>query len=67
MYRGLGFALIQAPLMRFVSTAANDGVNLLLAHLSYSKSWGPGRTTVVASIDIRDFAMPKSVIFTRPS
>lgn len=50
LYRGLGFALVQAPLMRFVSTAANDGVNLLLAHLSYTKLWGPGRTTVVASI-----------------
>ena len=50
LYRGLVFALVQAPLARFVSTAANDGVEVLLAHLSWTKDWGPGRTTVVASI-----------------
>ncbi len=49
-YRGLSFALIQAPLARFVSTAANDGVETLLANLSYTKDWGPGRSTVIASI-----------------
>jgi hypothetical protein len=42
--------LVQAPLARFVSTAANDGVESLLANLSLTKDWGPGRTTVVASI-----------------
>jgi hypothetical protein len=49
-YRGLSFALVQAPLSRFVSTAANDGVEALLAALDFSSSWGPGRVTVVASI-----------------
>jgi hypothetical protein len=50
LYCGMGFALIQAPLSRFVSTAANDGVESLLANLSWTKGWGAGRTTVVASI-----------------
>ena len=49
-YRGLGFALIQAPLARFVSTAANDGVETLLANLSFTKDWGPGGSTVIASM-----------------
>ena len=50
LYCGVSFALVQAPLARFVSTAANDGVESLLANLSFTKDWGPGRTTVVASI-----------------
>lgn len=50
LYRGLSFALIQAPLMRFVSTAANDGVEALLASFEMTRHWGPGRTTVFASI-----------------
>jgi len=49
-YRGLSFALVQAPLARFVSTAANDGVETLLANLDFSKNWGPGRSTIIASI-----------------
>jgi len=49
-YRGLIFALVQAPLARFVSTAANDGVETLLANLESTEQWGPGRTTVIASI-----------------
>lgn len=49
-YRGLSFALIQAPLARFVSTAANDGVETLLANLQYTKLWGPGLSTIVASV-----------------
>ena len=47
-YRGLSFALIQAPLARFVSTAANDGVEVFLASWDPTKDWGPGRTTMVA-------------------
>lgn len=47
-YRGLSFAIVQAPLARFVSTAANDGVEVFLARLESTKDWGPGRTTVVA-------------------
>lgn len=50
LYRGVSFALIQAPLARFASTAANDGVESLLANLAWTREWGPGRTTVVASI-----------------
>jgi ribosomal protein S17E len=50
LYQGLSFALIHAPLMRFVSTAANDGVLALLASFEATRNWGPGRTTVFASI-----------------
>lgn len=50
LYRGVSFAIVQAPLSRFVSTAANDGIESLLASFSWTNSWGPGRTTVVASI-----------------
>mmetsp|Transcript_6996 Transcript_6996/g.17345 ORF Transcript_6996/g.17345 Transcript_6996/m.17345 type:complete len:393 (-) Transcript_6996:122-1300(-) len=46
LYAGLPFALIQAPLSRFVSTAANDGVAVLLQDLH----WGPGREVIVAAI-----------------
>ena len=49
-YRGMSFALVQAPLSRFVATAANDGVETLLANLTFTKDWGPGRSTVIASI-----------------
>lgn len=47
-YRGLSFALVQAPLARFVSIAANDGVEVFFANLEATETWGPGRTTVVA-------------------
>jgi hypothetical protein len=60
-YRGLSFALIQAPLTRFVATASNDSVETLLANLKYTKDWGPGRSTVIASIVVgiwRIFLMP---------
>eukprot|EP00977_Amphora_coffeiformis_P001937 scaffold370_cov176-Amphora_coffeaeformis.AAC.14 len=50
LYRGLSFALIQAPLVRFVSTAANDGVESFLGSFEMTRNWGPGRTTVFASI-----------------
>ena len=49
-YRGMWFALVQAPLSRFVSTASNDGVEALLAGLRATKEWGPARTTVIASV-----------------
>lgn len=49
-YRGLWFALIQAPLSRFASTAANDGVEMLLSSFDNTKGWGLGRGTIVASI-----------------
>ena len=49
-YRGMSFALIQAPLARFVATAANDGVETLLENLKLTEKWGPGRSTVIASI-----------------
>lgn len=50
LYRGMWFALIQAPLSRFASTASNDGVEALLAGLRATKEWGPARTTVIASV-----------------
>ena len=60
-YRGLSFALIQAPLARFVATAANDGVETLLKNMKYTMHWGAGRSTVIASIVVgmwRIFLMP---------
>ena len=60
-YRGLTFALIQAPLSRFGSTAANDGVNTLLSNLNATKDWGAGRSTIIAAIAVgvwRLFLMP---------
>jgi hypothetical protein len=56
-YRGVGFALVQAPLSRFVSTAANDGINALLPALEMTKQWGPGRTTVVAALVVGAWRM----------
>jgi Mitochondrial carrier protein len=47
-YRGMGFALLQTPLSRFGSTAANDGIQALVTALRVP--WGPGRTTVLAAI-----------------
>jgi len=60
-YRGLWFALVQAPLSRFASTAANDGVESFLSSFQRTKSWGPGRGTVLASFAVglfRIFLMP---------
>ena len=53
LYSGVQFALIHAPLSRFVSTAANDGVAALLQHLH----WGPGREVVVAALTVGCFRM----------
>ena len=49
----MSFALIQAPLSRFVSTAANDGVGELLKEFD----WGPGREVIVASFVVGFFRM----------
>ncbi|GMH87646.1 hypothetical protein TrVE_jg2643 [Triparma verrucosa] len=49
-YKGVEFAVIQGPLSRFGSTAANDGVNALLASLTFSEKWGAGRSTFIASL-----------------
>eukprot|EP00531_Pseudo-nitzschia_arenysensis_P012362 CAMPEP_0116125140 /NCGR_PEP_ID=MMETSP0329-20121206/5651_1 /TAXON_ID=697910 /ORGANISM="Pseudo-nitzschia arenysensis, Strain B593" /LENGTH=395 /DNA_ID=CAMNT_0003619159 /DNA_START=222 /DNA_END=1409 /DNA_ORIENTATION=+ len=51
-YRGVGFALFQAPLTRFVATASNEGVLALLAGLPYTKHWNPAITTVFASLTV---------------
>ncbi|KAL3768910.1 hypothetical protein ACHAW5_008825 [Stephanodiscus triporus] len=51
LYSGVSFALVQAPLSRFVSTAANDGVGELLKDLD----WGPGREVIVASFVVGFF------------
>jgi len=53
LYSGLKFALIQAPLSRFISTAANEGVSVLLSNLQ----WGPGREVVVAACFVGFFRM----------
>ena len=57
LYSGLGFALVQAPLSRFVSTAANDGVHNLLQNLEWTKNWGPGREVIVAAVIVGLFRM----------
>ena len=49
LYSGIGFALIQAPLARFVSTAANDGVNLLINNTAWTQTWGAGRKVLIAA------------------
>ena len=56
-YRGIGFALFQAPLSRFVATASNDGVLALLAGFSLTKRWSPAVTTVFASLTVGAFRM----------
>ena len=60
-YRGISFALIQAPLSRFGSTAANDGVNALLSSLQSTKHWGVGVSTIIGAFAVglwRVFLMP---------
>lgn len=57
LYSGLGFALVQAPVSRFVSTAANDGVHNLIQNLEWTKHWGPGREVVVAALVVGLFRM----------
>jgi hypothetical protein len=37
-YEGVGFALLQGPLSRFGSTAANDGIIALLKSMKYTRS-----------------------------
>lgn len=57
LYSGLGFALVQAPLARFVSTAANDGVHNLIENLEWTKHWGPGKEVAVAAFVVGFFRM----------
>lgn len=49
-YHGIGFALIQGPLSRFGSTAANDGIIMLLNSLPYTKFLPLSITTAVAAL-----------------
>eukprot|EP00980_Cylindrotheca_fusiformis_P030989 scaffold25694_cov127-Cylindrotheca_fusiformis.AAC.20 len=49
-YQGVGFALIQAPLSKFVSTAANDGVEAFLLSFEYTRLWGVGQQTFFSSV-----------------
>ena len=56
-YRGVGFALIQNPLAKFGSTAANDGMEVLLSHFRMTQSWGPGRRTIISSIVVAVWRM----------
>ncbi|GMI35904.1 hypothetical protein TeGR_g12111, partial [Tetraparma gracilis] len=60
-YKGVEFAIVQGPLARFGSTAANDGVNALVQALRATNHWGPGRATFAASLIVglwRMFLMP---------
>lgn len=60
-YRGISFALVQAPVARFVATFANDGCQALLASLEMTKHWGPARGTMISSVVVgmwRVFLMP---------
>ncbi len=60
-YRGISFALVQAPVSRFVATFANDGCQALLASLEMTKHWGPARGTMISSVVVgmwRVFLMP---------
>jgi len=54
-YRGIGFALFQAPFSRFVATASNDGVLALLSSFPLTKHWTPAVTTVFASLTVGAF------------
>lgn len=56
-YRGLGFALFQAPLSRFVATASNDGVLSLLTSLPATRHWAAGIKTFFASFVVGVFRM----------
>jgi len=49
-YRGISFAVVQAPLSRFVSTAANDGVEAFLSEFKLTEAWGPSSSTLFASV-----------------
>ena len=45
----------------WILRAANDGVQTLLGDLKITESWGPGRTTVIASVVVgmwRMFLVP---------
>ena len=50
LYRGLSFALVQAPVAKFAGVAANEGVLSFLGNFNETKLWGPGLTTMVSSI-----------------
>ena len=54
-YQGIGFALFQAPITRFVATASNDGVLALLAGLPLTKDWTPAFNTLFASLTVGVF------------
>jgi len=49
-YRGVSFALVQAPLSRFVSTAANDGVEAFLSEFKLTEAWGPSSSVLFAAV-----------------
>lgn len=53
----MGFALIQAPLSKFVSTAANDGVEAFLLSFDSTRQWGVGKQTFFASVIVGLFRM----------
>ncbi|KAL7520482.1 hypothetical protein ACHAWX_005207 [Stephanocyclus meneghinianus] len=61
LYSGVTFALVQAPLSRFVSTAANDGVSLFLRNHPRTRLWGAAKEVAVAAAAVglfRGMLMP---------
>jgi len=60
-YRGVGFALFQAPMSKFVATASNDGVLAFLDSFPLTRHWNPAVMTLFASMFVggfRFFLMP---------
>jgi hypothetical protein len=50
LYRGVGFALLEAPLVRFGDTGANAGVLCLLSECDATRDWPTMLKTFVASL-----------------
>jgi len=54
-YRGVGFALFQAPMSKFVATASNDGVLAFLDSFLLTRHWNPAVMTLFASMTVGIF------------
>lgn len=54
-YRGVGLALFQAPITKFVATASNDGVLSFLSSFPLTKHWNSAITTIFASVFVGIF------------
>jgi len=54
-YRGVVFALFQAPMSKFVATASNDGVLAFLDSFLLTRHWNPAVMTLFASMTVGIF------------